>query len=186
MKVKRIVSIALSVIIMMTLMCSSVFANEHVLPMPRASTDKFYTPEMTAGIEWSGYADDEVYDLSCSKDGLTGEDINIYFYYTGVGMPADYYEDTSRTGLITVREDDPGSNPNETLFTRTGFFAKENGIYYMSTYGSRSDVNTSEVEDNSTLELYILVYIQTKPRDYGYTYIPASLIAYRFVTTYTT
>ena len=183
MKVNRIISITLSVILMVTLLCSNVSANE--LPMPRASTDIFRTPEMTAGEEWSGYAEDEVHDLVCSKDSLSGEDIHIYFYATGVGLSEDFSRDTSRTGLITVKDDDPGSNPNEVLFTRTGTFSEENGIYRMREWSSRSDVNTEEVEDNDTLELYILVYIQTKLDDHS-TYIPANFLAYRFVTTYTT
>ena len=66
MKVNRIISIALSVILMVALLCSSVSANE--LPMPRATTDIFYTPQMTAGIEWSGYANNRIHDLACSKD----------------------------------------------------------------------------------------------------------------------
>ena len=181
MKVNRIISIALSVILMVTLLCSNVSANE--LPITRASTDIFYTPEMTTGEEWSGYAAGEVHDLACSKDSLTGEDINIYFYNSGVGLSNDFEWDLTRTGEVTVKDNDPGSNVNEVLFTCTGTFDMSNGLYRMCRWGTRSDVNTEEVEDNSTLELYILVYIQTKPRDNS-TYVPEDFLAYKFVTTY--
>lgn len=181
MKVNRIISITLSVILMVTLLCSNVSANE--LPMPRATTDIFYTPEMTAGEEWSGYAAGEVHDLACSKDSLSGEDINIYFYQTGVGLSDDYDWDLTRSGEVTVKDDDPGPNTNEVLFTRVGTFAMDNGKYRMCRWSTRSDVNTEEVEDNSTLELYILIYIQTKPLDQS-TYVPENFMAYKFVTTY--
>ena len=151
MKVNRIISIALSVILMVALLCSSVSANE--LPMPRATTDIFYTPQMTAGIEWSGYANNRIHDLACSKDNLTGEDINIYFYKTGVGLSDEYERDLTRSGEVTVKENDPGANDNETLFTRTGTFAMDNGKYRMCLWSTRSDINTEVVETNSTLEL---------------------------------
>lgn len=184
MKVKRIVSIALSVIIMMTLMCSSVFASEPTLPMPRATTDYFYTPEMFAGEEWSGYAADEVHDLACSKSDLTGADINVYIYYTGVGMPNTFSKDESRKGEIEVKEEDSGwGNDNESLFTRTGSFRNDDGFYWMATWSTRSNVNTDVIEDNKTLELYILVTIQTKLLDTN-NEIPENLICYKFVTTY--
>lgn len=181
MKVNRIISIALSVILMVALLCSSVSANE--LPMPRATTDIFYTPQMTAGIEWSGYANNRIHDLACSKDNLTGEDINIYFYKTGVGLSDEYERDLTRSGEVTVKENDPGANDNETLFTRTGTFAMDNGKYRMCLWSTRSDINTDVVETNSTLELYILIYIQTKPEDQS-TVVPENFMAYKFVTTY--
>lgn len=181
MKVNRIISIALSVIMMMTLLCPYAFAND--LPMTRATTDIFYTPEMTVGVEWSGLAAGEVHNLVCGKDSLSGEDINIYFYKTGVGLSDDYDWDFTRTGEVTVKDDDPGPNTNEVLFTRTGTFALDNGKYRMCRWSTRSDVNTAEVEDNNTLELYILIDIQTKLKDKS-TYVPENFMAYKFVTTY--
>jgi hypothetical protein len=151
--------------------------------MPRATTDIFYTPEMTAGIEWSGYAHNIKHYLACSKDSLTGEDVNIYFYKTGVGLSDDYDWDLTRSGEVTVKEDDPGSNANEVLFTRTGTFAMDNGKYRMCIWSTRSDINTEVVETNSILELYILIYIQTKPDDQS-THVPENFMAYKFVTTY--
>ena len=181
----RIISIALCAVIMMTFLCFNGYAAEPVLPLTRATTDYFYTPAMTAGEWWSGYDDDNIYDLACgSKDTLTGEDINVYIYYTGVGMPNTFSKDNSRTGTIEVKENDSGlGNENESLFTRTGFFHNDNGFYSMTTWSSRSDVNTDVIEDNNTLELYIRVYIQTKSADTG-TSIPKELICYKFVTTY--
>ncbi len=179
MKFIKAISIFLCAIMMMLPLSFTVSANE--LPMPRAETDIFYTPAMNAGITWSGYDADKVHDLSCSRNDLTGNDVNIYFYGTGVGLSDNFYTDETRLGVVTVKEDDFGPNTNETLYKRTGIFSEVDGVYRIRTWYTPSNVLTTGIESNYTLELYILVDIETKPSDTG-TAVPKEFLAYRFGT----
>lgn len=187
MKAKRIIAIALSMIMMISLLNLNAFAAEPPLPMPRAATDLFYTPAMTAGAWWSGYNSGHIYDLACSKSSLKGSDIAIYIYYSEVGMPETFDTDESRNCTIEVKENDAGGiNTNELAFKRTGTFGMDfKGLYNIVSWDTLSDVNESVIENNSTLELYIRVYIQTKPGDDDDDRaVPPELIYYNFVTTY--
>ena len=187
MKIKRFLAVIVATVMMLSLFNLNVFASdlEPPLPMTRATTDYFYTPAMTAGVWWSGYDSDRIYDLACSKTSLTGSDITVYIYYSQVGMPATFVKDGTRTCTLQVKEDDASAgNANELLFTRTGTFGIDsNGLYNIVSWSSRSDVNFDVVEDNSTLELYIRAYIQTKAGDSG-TAVPKDLLCYKFATTY--
>ena len=179
MKMKRLISIIFSVALLVALLCSPAHA-----ATPRASTDRFRTPAMTAGVEWSGYAAGKIYNMLCeSKNSLNGDDIEIDFYQTGVGLSPRFVRDSTRHGVITVKEDDAGSNQNEVLFTKTGTFSYSLSIYCMRNYGTRSNINYGEIEDNNKVELYILVEIETKSGDTD-TYIAPELIEYSFRTTY--
>lgn len=185
MKVNRTVAIVLSVVMVLSLLSINAFATEAPLSMTRATTDLFYTPAMTAGKWWSGYDDNCIYNLACNKDSLTGSDIDMYIYYSQVGMPDTFVTDSTRTCEVEVKEyDSTVFNKNETAFTKTGTFGIDrNGLYNITGWSSKSDINTSVIESNDILELYIRVYIQTKNGDTG-TSIPENLIYYQFVTTY--
>lgn len=184
MKMKRFISIAFSVALLVALLCSPAHA-----ATPRASIGTFYTPAMIAGEEWSGLSANRVHNMDCEPKSspnpysYTGVDINISFTRTGTGMPEGFIQDTTRTAKITVREEDSGSNPNETLFDCTATFGMVNGHYALRTFGTRSNVNEDEIEDNSCLELYLLVTVDTKLGDYN-TDVPEDLFGYSFRTTY--
>ena len=181
MKMKKVVALSLAVVMLMALMCANVAANE--LNMTRAETAYHYTPRFDAGVWWSGYDTGDIYDLFCNKYPLTGEDVDIRFVNTGVGLPDTFVRSLNRTGTLEVKEDDAlGWNTNELLFEKTGFFEiNDDGAYRMRSWGSPSNVNTNQVEDNMTLELYIRVKVQTKPGD-TQTSIDPHFLGYKFCT----
>ena len=182
MKMKKVVALSLAIVMLMALMCANVSANE--LIMTRAETAYHYTPRLDAGVWWSGYDTGDIYDLFCNRYPLTGEDVNIGFVNTGVGLPNTFVYDLSRKGTVEVKEDDAlGWNTNELLFEKTGSFTiNSDGNYRMTTWSTRSNVNTNQIEDNMTLELYIRVKIQTKIGD-TQTSIEPHFLGYKFYTT---
>lgn len=185
MKAKRLIATVLSAVMMLMLLSMSAFATESTRQMTRASTDLFYTPAMTAGIWWSGYDCDNIYDMACNKSSLTGADVTVEFPPHRMGLPAGFAEDDDRICVVEVKEHDYSVfNENESVCKRVGFFGTDNrGMYRIMNWGSRSDINTDVVEDNGTVELYIRVRIETKAGDIE-TGVPANLICYQFETTY--
>lgn len=175
MKMKRFISIAFSVALLVALLCS---------PAHAATTDIFTSPEMTAGEEWSGLAHGQVKEMVCNNlEEVSGSDIGIDFHTTWTGLPTEFERDATRTAKITVREDDAGSNPNETLFYCIGTFKTVNNVYCLRNFGTRSNINTTVIEDNNIVELYLLIEIDTKLADTS-TEVPAGLFRYNFKTTY--
>ena len=115
-------------------------------------------------------------------DEIYAVDVDIVFNNTGVGL-SEYFEwDNTRTAEITVKDEDPGNNVNESLFRRRAFFGVVNGIYRPTSYGSRAILDNGVIEDNSELELYILVEIEAIAGDDA-TLVPARLFGYSFRTT---
>lgn len=180
MKMKKVVALSLAVVMLMALMCAHVSANE--LIMTRAMTDQIYTPAFRAGTWWSGQ-DDHVYDLSTTRSDLTGADIEVYFYNSNIGLSNNFIRDLTRVGTVEVKEEDTGLNGNERLFVKTGNFGMSNGNYRMCTWNPRTNVNTNVIESNTTLELYLRVYVPTMAGDNGVS-IPENFLCYKFVTTY--
>ena len=173
MKVKRIVAVAFSVALLVALLCS---------PAHAATPTVFYTPQIRTGVEWSGLSDDEIYYMDLGIDEIYAVDVDIVFNNTGVGL-SEYFEwDNTRTAEITVKDEDPGNNVNESLFRRRAFFGVVNGIYRPTSYGSRAILDNGVIEDNSELELYILVEIEAIAGDDA-TLVPARLFGYYFRTT---
>lgn len=174
MKMKRFISIAFSVALLVALLCS---------PAHAATTDKFLTPAMRAGVEWSGYSAGYIHDMVLNKSSVYAIDVDVDFYNTAIGLSDEYIWSNSRTATITVKDDDPGSNENEELFYRVATFGTIDGVYRPTSYGTRRIIDTEEIEDNNILELYLLITIRTVTGDQA-TAVDAGLFRYSFRTTY--
>lgn len=185
MKAKRLIATVLSAVMMLMLLSMGVFATETTKQMTRATTNYYYTPAMTAGTWWSGLDSNHIRNMTCNKSSLTGSDITVDFDDPPVGLPDTFWRDKTRICTVEVKEDDYSVfNANESVCKRTGTFGRDSrGLYRVVQWGTRSDINTDVIEDNDTVELYIVVNIETKARDTG-TAVPANLIPYRFETTY--
>lgn len=173
MKMKRFISIAFSVALLVALLCS---------PAHAATPEVFYTPKIRTGVEWSGLSDDEIYYMDLGIDEIYAVDVDIVFTNTGVGMSEYFIWDNARTAEITVKDEDPGNNVNESLFRRRAVFGVVNGIYRPTSYGTRVILDNGVIEDNSELELYILVEIEAIAGDDA-TLVPERLFGYSFRTT---
>lgn len=174
MKMKRFISIAFSVALLVALLCSPAYA---------ASTDWFYSPAMRTGVEWSGLSTNDVCEMALNKTSILAKDIDVEFSHTTVGLSEYFVWSNSRTANITVKDEDPGDNENEELFKLTARFGVVNGLYRPTSYGTRTILDDGEVEDNNIIELYLLVTILPIAND-GANSVESNLLKYRFKTTY--
>lgn len=114
---------------------------------------------VTAGSWYSGYDNDNFYNMSSSFKEVYGGDVGMYFYTTSVGLSKAFVKKNTRTVVIQLKEEDPGNDENELVRTYVGHFStRTDGIYQPTTY-TCTYTNPECVENNSIVELYYRMYV---------------------------
>lgn len=132
------------------------------------------SPSATAG----SYKTDSTYNLaySSSYSHVCGGDIGTWFYTSSVGLQSGFYRSSSRKLYVDLYEKDDSSTSKARSYT--GTFSEENGVYRPRVY-SITYTNSSEVESDGRLELFIKFKVGTNSQDKS-TAVPSGLFNYKF------
>lgn len=153
-KIKKIIMSLVLIGVMVIGMCGAVSA--------KTTTGVWNSPKTTAGSWWSGYDNDDITSLTGTSSSIYGGDVGVYFYASSVGMPNGFIRSSNRTGEIELKEDDSSwFDENETARKITGYFAYDNSGRYRMTSYKITYTNSSCIEPNKTVELYLRIKINT-------------------------
>lgn len=165
---KKFKQLITSIILTLTLLCTTL-----VPAYAETYTNIYSAGTATAGI----YKTESIHKLtSYTLDTVYGGDVGIWFYTGNSGLQASFYRDENRKCNIECWEDDSTYDVRARQYT--GYYAYENGIYYMK-YISVGTISSSCIESDSTVDLYMRFRVNTNSKDTSRA-VPENTIRYRF------